>query len=808
MVMGNTGSAIPAIFCNLKQLRSGIVLAIVGVTMLITACESPAEKANGYLEEAKAYYADGDLNKAQIEVKNTLQISPKNSEARFLQAQISEARGEYAEMAQNLRIALESDPEFDAARIKLATLYVMGGARDLAKEEVAILDERNVATVEVSILKARLVASDGDLEAARKELEAALEREPSNVQALGLLASIAATTDLQGALTLIDKGISVSEDDKPLRLLRIQLLQNAGRVKEVETEYLSLISDYPDEVAFGYQYARFLTDEGRVEDVEPVLRNIVERDPENIQARLALTQFVANIRGLEAGEELLIEFVAESPDAYALRMALARLYQSTSRLDEAFTEYTYVADKVPNEDEGLSAKAQLAGILLARGEEEEGEALLEEVLATDTLNSEALILRGALKVDQKKFRAAVSDFRSLLRKEPENKRAQLLIARAHALAGDTVLAKDAYQRVILSDPSDGIAPLELSRILVQEEDYGAAEKVLRGRLKAAPNDLRASRILIAVLLSQENNAAAEVEAQRIAAMPEQGAVGEYLLGGVYQAQDKDKQAVEAFKRSLKQAPDAREPLQGLVVSYSRLDDADKAIDFLNKTIEANPENLYAKTLLGQVLAGSGDALAAEKVLESALDSDDAWLPAYTALASLQGGDVGAQIDIYKRGLAAMPGSQEMALLLGTAYERSGRIDEAIAAYEEILAVTPELPAVANNLAALIADYRTDEASLNQALDLALQFKDSDNPAFLDTLGWVYYRLGEFDEAVPYLEKSVAAAESVSVLRYHLGMAYIAVGKTMSGKKELEAALANEDATFTGVEEARAALAEL
>jgi tetratricopeptide (TPR) repeat protein len=147
-------------------------------------------------------------------------------------------------------------------------------------------------------------------------------------------------------------------------------------------------------------------------------------------------------------------------------------------------------------------------------------------------------------------------------------------------------------------------------------------------------------------------------------------------------------------------------------------------------------------------------------------------------------------------------------LLGTAYERSGRIDDAIAAYEEILAVTPELPAVANNLAALIADYRTDEASLNQALDLALQFKDSDNPAFLDTLGWVYYRLGDFEEAVPYLEKSVEAAGSVSVLRYHLGMAYIAVGKTMSGKKELEAALANEDATFTGVEEARAALAEL
>jgi tetratricopeptide (TPR) repeat protein len=396
----------------------------------------------------------------------------------------------------------------------------------------------------------------------------------------------------------------------------------------------------------------------------------------------------------------------------------------------------------------------------------------------------------------------------LLRKEPDNKQAQLLIARAHNSAGDVVLAKDAYRRVLDMDPMDGSAPLELARILVKEEDLEAAQKILRTRLQVAPDDIRAARVLIAVLLSQKLNVEAEAEAARVAQLPGLEAVGDYLLGGVYQSQGLQEKAVVAFKRSLAKAPGAREPLQGLVAGLVRLERTEEAIAYLNKLTKEYPDNLYAKTLLGQVLAGSGDAVAAEQMLESTLDSDESWVPAYTALAGLQEGDVGAQIDIYKRGLNAMPGSQEMALLLGTAYERSGRIDDAIAAYEEILAVDPDLPAVANNLAALLADYRTDDASLEKALELASQFEDSDNPAFLDTLGWVHYRLGDYDAAIPYLEKSVEAAGKVPVLRYHLGMAYKAVGRSADAKEQLSLALANENADFTGIEDARAAFAEL
>jgi tetratricopeptide (TPR) repeat protein len=783
-----------------------MMLATVGSVLI--ACESPDERAAGHLASAHAFYDEGDLVKAELEVKNALQIKPANSRARFFLANINESRREYQEMASNLRIAIESDPDYGEARIKLGMLYALGGALDLAEEQAQALVPPDSESAGAQILNARIVAAKGDLPAAKSYLEEALRLEPANMQALGLLASVSASTDLDGALELVASGIAQAEDDRPLRLLRIQLLQQAGnRESEVEAEYRGLVNDYPEETAFGYQLARFLASDGRVEEIEPVLKQIVRNDPENIEARLALIQFIANARGIEAAEELLQQYTTELLDAYQLRLTLARLYQQTARPDDAFAEYERVAELAGNEDAGLSATARMAGIKLTAGETEEGEALLEDVLSVDAMNSEALMLRGALNIDRENYRGAVSDLRSLLRVSPENTQAQLLIARAHSQAGDRVLAEDAYRRVLETAPGNSVATLELARILVGREKLDDAEDLLRVRLQIEPADIRSSRILIGLLLSQDKADEAIAEAQRVGQLEQQEAIGAFLLGGIYQSQDKHAMAVTQFKASLRGKPNAREPLRGLVSSLVKQDKADAAIQYLRQVQKDNPDNLYAQTLLGQVLAGSGDQEAAQTIFESTLQTNESWLPGYTALAGLQS-DLGSQIDIYKRGLEAVPGNQELALLLGTAYERDGRVEDAIASYEGALKANSELPAVANNLAALLADYRTDKRSFERALELTGQFEDSENPAFLDTRGWIHFRLGDIDAALPLLESAVAAAGQVPVLRYHLGMAYLAADKESDAKRELEAALQDPDAQFVGRETAVEALAEL
>ncbi len=72
--------------------RMTVLLSLAAAGLFLSACESPEERAAGYLDSAQVLYDADDLVKAEIDVKNALQIQPKNSRARYLLAEINEQR--------------------------------------------------------------------------------------------------------------------------------------------------------------------------------------------------------------------------------------------------------------------------------------------------------------------------------------------------------------------------------------------------------------------------------------------------------------------------------------------------------------------------------------------------------------------------------------------------------------------------------------------------------------------------------------------------------------------------------------------
>ncbi len=115
--------------------------------------------------------------------------------------------------------------------------------------------------------------------------------------------------------------------------------------------------------------------------------------------------------------------------------------------------------------------------------------------------------------------------------------------------------------------------------------------------------------------------------------------------------------------------------------------------------------------------------------------------------------------------------------------------------------------MANNLASLLTDHKGDKASLERAKQLAAPFESSGQPALLDTLGWVYYKLNDVDRALPLLKKAVDGAPKSGVLHYHLGMAYYKKGDKAAAKDQLTRAFATAE-KFTGEDEGRATLKAL
>ena len=160
-----------------------------------------------------------------------------------------------------------------------------------------------------------------------------------------------------------------------------------------------------------------------------------------------------------------------------------------------------------------------------------------------------------------------------------------------------------------------------------------------------------------------------------------------------------------------------------------------------------------------------------------------------------------------RDSAASPGDPSLlSYALAETYQRAGDKDKAIAVYEAILKQNPRADVAANNLAALLSEAKGNKANLDRALLLAKRFENASNPWFLDTLGWVYFLLGDNERALPLLQKAVTMAPKAPEFQYHLGMALYKQGDMKSAKTHLQLAV-DAKVNFPGIEEANNILAK-
>ncbi len=124
--------------------------------------------------------------------------------------------------------------------------------------------------------------------------------------------------------------------------------------------------------------------------------------------------------------------------------------------------------------------------------------------------------------------------------------------------------------------------------------------------------------------------------------------------------------------------------------------------------------------------------------------------------------------------------------LATIDLEEGRVSEAAVRFQEIIENYPQAAQARNALAYL---YCEESINLPQALILAEQAIEIDpsNGAYIDTLGWIYFKLGDFDQAVVYLEKASQLEFDPEIFN-HLGQAYAAKNMMIKAKEVWESSL--------------------
>jgi tetratricopeptide (TPR) repeat protein len=788
--------------------RLALVAVLAGALL---ACGGAEDRKAGHLDRGEALLAEGSYEKARVEFKNVLQIDPKDVRGRVGLARAHEGLQEWREAVGHYRAAAEQDATNVEARVRLARIYLLGKARDPAGEvieEALALDPKNV---EALALRATLRAEKGDVDGALEDIDAVQALEPKNVQALGLLAALYASAgDRDRAAVTLEEALAAAPDNVAVRVRLASLYIERGDHERGIALYRELTELEPEDLGHQVRLAALYVALKRLDEGERVLREAVAKRPDDLRAKIALIELLTTQRGREAAVREVQGLIEASPDSHELRFALAALFEAGGEAEAAKQVFRTVLARAGTAPAGLQARNRLARILASQQQTDEALALVAEVLEANPKDEDALVLRGDVALARGQAPGAIADYRAALKGRPESADLLVLLARAHTANKEPQLAEESLRKAVAAEPRNTRGWLELAQFLAQAGRTDAAIEQLDLALEGLPSNYRLVEAKARLLLAKEDWDGALAQAKALEeSHPEKG-IGAYLMGLAHQGKGDHAAAAAALERATALAPRAAEPLTAWVRSLLVSGQAEKALTELEALTAAQPDNALAWNLKGEVLLVQGRHAEAEALFEKALTLAPTSTALYRnlAIAGMGSGDQEATVEALRRGVQATEGrSSSLRFQLAGLYEQLGRYEEAIAENEAMLKQDPGSLAVANNLAMLLASYRTDPESLARARTLAARLEGSEVAPFLDTLGWVQYRSGDLEAARATLEKAAGRAPGLAIIQYHLGAVYHALGDPARAKEHLERAATTSE-RYPGLDEARALLKTL
>ena len=175
----------------------------------------------------------------------------------------------------------------------------------------------------------------------------------------------------------------------------------------------------PAVVGHRYTLARFLVADKRVEEAAQVVREVIAQEPENLEAKTALVNLLAAGQSFEAAEKELLGFVKTLPKDMEVRLALGDFYNDRGKRAQATRVYDEIVKLDGDGARGLAARNRLAANAVREQRLDDATSLVNEVLAINAQDNDALILRADMALARGDAPAAITDLRAVLRDQPE-----------------------------------------------------------------------------------------------------------------------------------------------------------------------------------------------------------------------------------------------------------------------------------------------------------------------------------------------------------------------------------------------------
>lgn len=635
--------------------------------------------------------------------------------------------------------ALRLSPKDASITRKLATLYYEQGRSVSAMRALLFVRQSHPNDVDLRFKTANLLLSLRDYTGARKEALFVATNQPTNASALLILAEASfAPADIAQSRSVLG-----------------QVSQSPGAAGGAQIALASL----------DVREKNFAAAEARLKQVAPS-----SVDPSSLN--LALGKLRLAQTNLAEAETLLKRAADAAPVRSMSRVQWIDFRLSRGDIATAKEAAEEITRKCPD---FIPPWLRLAEIALLEKRFEDCNTITKKVLGLDGSSFEALLSRARMWAVQDKGDKAIEELTRLDSLYPTNALVQFELAGAHLRAGKVPKAMALLDESLRIDPRFAKARLMRADLDLRTGNLSSAASGLTALLRERPEMEEATRLLAhTYALQGRRDDAIKLYRQMVARNPNNPEPST-LLGLLLRDRD-SKGARAAFEKSLEIKPSYIPAIEQLVDLDIRATNLAPALARANALANSQSNSAVGLLMLAKVHAAARDLKATEAALEKAAEREPDSIAVYSMMAALyyEQKDFDKSIEKLAAITSRNPKAASTWMQKGLIYQLNNKLDKAVESYRQAVTINGSFVAALNNLAVLLSE---DPKKLDEAADFAAkahQTTSGTNAYVADTLGWILYKRGDFNNARRLLSESAAQVDNAEI-HYHLAMTEYALG---------------------------------
>jgi len=570
-------------------------------------------------------------------------------------------------------------------------------------------------------------------------------------------------------------------------------------------EYRLAIEADPSSEFLTSSLAELYVKTGRIADAVKEAQDIIRRDPNNLEAHKLLGRIYLRSLGdmpggngsdniLKLAIEQYQEIVKLDPQSVDDHLLLGRLYRLSNDLSKAEAELNTAIKLDPNSEEAVTTLA-----MLYTDEGDTARALKVLSSIPDSARSAKLYSAlGAAYEQRKDFKSAIDAYKHAVMLDRDNLDAIRGLAENLLNDGQLDAALEQYKVISDSNPEDAQSYLQIAEIYRRQSKFDLALEALKKADTLAPDSAGVPYNMAVVYQAQGRyDDAAKVLQDLIKKTERSSEVGTSQsdrnnraifierLGMIYREQENYTAAVDTFRKMLTLGDEnARSGYQEIIDTYRDSKQWAQATAVAKEAVQKLPNDRDLRMVLDAQLADMGEFDQAVADVHSMLKGGPEDRDVYVRLAIIytrakRWNEAAQSLDKAEQLSTKADDKAYVSFLRGDFYQRQKMYDQADGEFRKVLTVTPptdpQAAATLNYLGYMNADrgVRLDE-SLSY-IKQALAFEPN-NGAYLDSLGWAYFKLGKYDLAEENLNKAAVHMGSDPTVQEHLGDLYQKTGR--------------------------------